>query len=60
MSRPAGLACFEDFPDLDTSTALMRRGRAFLPLANGSPDLRNNVAYHLENELFVAWLKNMP
>ncbi len=57
MSRPAGMACFEEFSDLDASTALMLRGRAFLPLPNGSPDLRNNVAYHLENEPFVAWLE---
>ncbi len=57
MPRPAGMACLQDFSDLDASTALMRRGRACLPLANESPDLLDNVAYHLEHERFVAWLE---
>jgi tryptophan 7-halogenase len=59
MMRPAGMACYEDFTDLDLNTALMRRGLAFAPSAqaSGVPDLRNNVAYHLENEPFVAWLE---
>jgi len=57
MTRGPGFACMEDMSDMDVNTALMRRGLAFARQGNGAPDLRNNVAYHLENSEFVSYLE---
>lgn len=59
LSRPTGFYCRED-SDLrhsSASSALMSHGKAFIRLPDGSPGIRNDVAYHIENADLVALLE---
>ena len=59
LSRPNGFYCRED-EDLEFSSvnsALMTLDKAFIRLPDGSPGIRNDVAYHIENADFVAFLE---
>lgn len=57
ISREAGFAAWEDFSDLDPNNALMHAGRGFIRMADGSPRLRRDLAYHMENDDFVCYLE---
>jgi tryptophan halogenase len=57
LSQPHGFYCWDDFRNADLNAALMSRGRAFARQANGGPDIQRNVAYHIENADFVAFLE---
>src|SRR5262249_55670710 len=39
------------------NSALMSHGRAFIRRPNNTPGIRNDVAYHIENEHFVKFLE---
>jgi tryptophan halogenase len=59
LSRPTGFYCRED-DDLEyasINSALMTQDKAFIKLPDGSPGIRNDVAYHIENADFVAFLE---
>src|SRR5688500_385107 len=59
LSRPTGFYVRDDADVGLTSTnsALMSAGHAFVRQPDGSPGIRNNVAYHIENADFVAFLE---
>jgi tryptophan halogenase len=48
----------EDFADIGLATALMTRNAAFALDDRGVPVVGDDLAYHLENETFVAWLES--
>jgi tryptophan halogenase len=54
-----GYYCFDDFTDASIHASLMRAGKAFRRQADGSPHLDHNFGYHIENELFVAYLEKL-
>ena len=59
LSRPTGFYCRsdEDLAFTSPNSALMSLGKAFARLPDGSPAIRNNVAYHIENADFVSFLE---
>jgi tryptophan halogenase len=57
LPRVHGYYCWEDFGALEMNSALMAAGKAFARQPNGAPDLQRNVAYHIENAEFVAYLE---
>lgn len=59
MRRSNGYYCFDDFTDASVRAALMRAGKAFRRQSDGSPHLDHNFGYHIENELFVAYLEKI-
>jgi tryptophan halogenase len=59
LSRPSGFYCRED-ADLEFSSlnsSLMTLDKAFVRLPDGSPGIRNDFAYHIENADFVRFLE---
>ena len=56
LRKNCGCHGFEDMPDADANSALMSADKAFLRQQNGGPDVQRNVAYHIENADFVAFL----
>lgn len=59
MAHATGFYAGDDCHDLNTTCALMRRGKAFLPDAHGKPDVRGEYAFHIENKKFVRCLENI-
>jgi tryptophan halogenase len=59
LSRPTGYYCRDDgeLQNASTNCALMTRDKAFVRLPDGSPGIRNDVAYHIENADFVSLLE---
>lgn len=59
LSRPTGFYCREDeeLRHSCSNAALMSHDKAFVRLPDGSPGIRNDVAYHIENADLVALLE---
>ena len=60
LPRPTGFYCDEDdaaVGDASINSALMSRDKAFVRLPDGSPGIRNDVAYHIENADLVRFLE---
>jgi tryptophan halogenase len=59
LARPTGYYCRdqEDIGFTSINSALMALGKAFIRLPDGSPGIRNDFAYHIENADFVAFLE---
>ena len=61
LPRNNGFYGFDDPAAMDLPSALMDRGKALPRRADGLPDLPpagTNLAWHLENRLFVDWLES--
>jgi tryptophan halogenase len=59
LPRNNGFYGFEDPSAMDLSSALMDEGKALPCRSDGLPDLPppgSNIAWHIENRLFVDWL----
>ena len=59
LSRPTGFYCVddEDVGFTTVNSALMTLGKAFVRLPDGTPGIRNEFAYHIENADFVSFLE---
>jgi tryptophan halogenase len=57
LSKPNGYYCYEDFEYADVFPALMSHDKAFLRNQHGGPHIGTDVAYHIENKTFVAYLE---
>jgi tryptophan halogenase len=57
LSHPNGYYCYEDFEYADIFPALMSHDKAFLRNKYGGPHIGTDVAYHIENRTFVAYLE---
>jgi tryptophan halogenase len=59
LSRSTGFYCEQDsdVAYASVNSALMTHDKAFVRLPDGSPGVRNDVAYHIENADFVAALE---
>jgi tryptophan halogenase len=57
LPRPNGYYCYEDFEYADVFPALMSHDKAFLRNKHGGPHIGTDVAYHIENRTFVAYLE---
>ncbi len=58
LPRPNGYYCDEDFEYADVFPALMSHDKAFLRNQYGGPHIGTDVAYHIENRTFVAYLES--
>jgi tryptophan halogenase len=57
LPKSNGYYCYEDFEYADAFTALMSQDKAFLRNKYGGPHIGTDVAYHIENRTFVAYLE---
>jgi len=57
LSKTNGYYCFDDFEYADVFPALMSHDKAFLRNQHGGPHIGTDVAYHIENKTFVAYLE---
>jgi tryptophan halogenase len=57
LPKPNGYYCFDDFEYADVFPALMSHDKAFLRNQHGGPHIGTDVAYHIENRTFVAYLE---
>jgi tryptophan halogenase len=57
LPKPNGYYCDEDFEYADLFPALMSHDKAFLRNQYGGPHIGTDVAYHIENKTFVAYLE---
>src|SRR5438132_13953340 len=57
LPKPNGYYCYEDFAYADVFPALMSHDKAFLRNQHGGPHIGTDVAYHIENKTFVAYLE---
>ena len=59
LRRETGYYCDADdaVQDCSINSALMSRDKAFIRLPDGSPGIRNDVAYHIENADLVRFLE---
>ena len=57
LPKPNGFYCYEDFEYADVFPALMSHDKAFLRNQQGGPHIGTDVAYHIENRTFVAYLE---
>jgi tryptophan halogenase len=58
LPRPNGYYCYEDPVYGDVATSLMSQDKAFLRNQYGGPHIGTDVAYHIENAKFVAFLES--
>jgi tryptophan halogenase len=58
LPKPNGYYCFDDFEYADVFPALMSHDKAFLRNQHGGPHIGTDVAYHIENRTFVAYLES--
>src|SRR5438876_8858557 len=58
LPKPNGYYCYEDFEYADVFPALMSHDKAFLRNQYGEPHIGTDVAYHIENRTFVAYLES--
>jgi tryptophan halogenase len=59
LSRPAGFYAAEDVRATGQITALMAHDKAFTRRKDGSPQIHNSHAFHIENKKLVGWLENV-
>jgi tryptophan halogenase len=59
LPRANGYYAFDDFTHASVRASLMLADKVFLRQPNGSPHLDHNFGYHIENELFVAYLEKL-
>ncbi len=59
MSHANGFYADEDCRDLDSPSALMDRGKAFISGPLGKPLVRGNYAFHIENHRLVTYLEKL-
>ena len=57
LPRASGFYCADDCEYASVNAALMTHDKGFIRLPNGSPGIRNNVAYHMENAELVEFLE---
>jgi tryptophan halogenase len=57
LPKPNGYFYYEDFEYADSFPALMSHDKAFLRNKYGGPHIGTDVAYHIENRTFVAYLE---
>jgi tryptophan 7-halogenase len=57
LPKTNGYYCYEDFEYADIFPALMSHDKAFLRNQHGGPHIGTDVAYHIENRTFVAFLE---
>jgi tryptophan halogenase len=57
LPKATAFYCYEQMEYEDPLSAMMRHDRAFPRAPGGGPKFHNNVAYHFENEKFVAFLE---
>jgi tryptophan halogenase len=57
LPKPNGYYCYEDFEYADAFPALMSHDKAFMRNRYGGPHIGTDVAYHIENKTFVAYLE---
>jgi tryptophan 7-halogenase len=57
LPKPNGYYCYDDFEYADVFPALMSHDKAFLRNQYGGPHIGTDVAYHIENKTFVAYLE---
>jgi tryptophan halogenase len=60
LPRSTGFYCGDDDKSVEyaaVNSALMTEDNAFVRLPDGSPGVRNDVAYHMENAEFVEFLE---
>jgi tryptophan halogenase len=57
LPRPNGYYCYEAPEYADLFPALMSHDKAFLRNQYGGPHIGTDVAYHIENRTFVAYLE---
>jgi tryptophan halogenase len=57
LPKTNGFYCYEDFEYADAFPALMSHDKAFLRNKYGGPHIGTDVAYHIENKTFVAYLE---
>ena len=57
LPRNIAYYCDESLDDATVEMSMMAQDKAFFRNADGSPRLHTNVAYHFENEKFVAYLE---
>jgi tryptophan halogenase len=58
LPRNNGYYCFEDFEYADLFPSLMSHDKAFPRNQYGGPHIGTDVAYHIENRTFVAYLES--
>jgi tryptophan halogenase len=58
LPRPNGYYCFDDIEYADLFPALMSHDKAFVRNKFGGPHIGTDVAYHIENKTFVAYLED--
>ncbi|MDX1963564.1 MAG: tryptophan halogenase family protein [Pirellulales bacterium] len=56
LSRPVSYFINGDFEYFSLASALMTENKVFAKQPDGTPQIGQDLAYHLENELFVKWL----
>jgi tryptophan halogenase len=54
-----GYYAFEDFTHASVRASLMQANKVFRSQPNGAPLLDHSFGYHIENELFVAYLEKL-
>lgn len=57
LSMPTGFYCKEDFTNASFPGALMHQDMAFPRQPDGSPDIHDWHAFHIENKLFIEILE---
>jgi tryptophan halogenase len=57
LAKPNGYYCYEEYDYADAFTALMSQDKAFPRNKYGGPHIGTDVAYHIENRTFVAYLE---
>jgi tryptophan halogenase len=58
LPKPNGYYCYEDCEYADMFPALMSHDKAFPRNKYGGPHIGTDVAYHIENKTFVAYLED--
>jgi tryptophan halogenase len=58
LPKVNGYYCYEDFEYADVFPSLMSHDKVFLRNKYGGPHIGTDVAYHIENKTFVAYLEN--
>lgn len=59
LPMPNGFYCDGDFSYVDVPSSLMRTGKVFTRLPDGSPDIQPWHAFHVENWKFVQMLETV-
>ena len=59
LPMPNGYYCDGEFSCVDAPAAMMRAGKVFARLPNGTPDIQPWHAFHVENRKFVEMLETV-